>query len=327
MTIFFSLRFLALLICIFISGFVLSLLSDRLYRTLQFLEERKLSEPLQSALSPGLEWCSHNPFLRGFSKTDVLSLEERWLNWTSHQLRTAHDALYSYAVSSEKALDVIVNLAYPTADPLPCPYTKSMVRYGTVRDSSKLLCGLEKLTEEDNCIIYSLGSNNDFDFEQALSNRTSCHMYTFDCTSKPPQKEIPRVHFGKICVGDRSQLHAYIYPHSEQKVDDVLIPESLFESFHQLVSNNLHTTVHVLKMDIESGEYSVFADVLQSGMNLNLPYQISFESHWWQRDIYHAILHQKLFSQLWKSGYRFMQHEFNQGDHSCVEWTLMRVFC
>jgi hypothetical protein len=59
----------------------------------------------------------------------------------------------------------------------------------------------------------------------------------------------------------------------------------------------------------------------------DLPYQISFESHWWNRDIYHAILHMSLFSQLWRSGYRLLQYELNEGDKSCIEWTFVRFFC
>jgi hypothetical protein len=44
------------------------------------------------------------------------------------------------------------------------------------------------------------------------------------------------------------------------------------------IQNLLHhnSSIHVLKMDVEGGEYAVFADLLLSE---NAPYQISFESH------------------------------------------------
>jgi len=98
-------------------------------------------------------------------------------------------------------------------------------------------------------------------------------------------------------------------------------------SYDRLLEVTNRRNVHVLKMDIEGGEYSVFADLLKNPTRIDLPFQISFESHWWNKDIYHGILHISLFTQLWRSGYRLLQYELNPGDPACAEWTFLRVFC
>ena len=84
--------------------------------------------------------------------------------------------------------------------------------------------------------------------------------------------------------------------------------------------------IDILKMDIEGAEYSVFADIFNSARKVALPFQISFESHWWHHNFYHTTLHQQMFNELWKNGYRFLNHEFNPGDDTCVEWTLLPLY-
>jgi hypothetical protein len=202
-----------------------------------------------------------------------------------------------------------------------------MKRYGGWRDGGKLLCGVETLSFNDDCIVYSLGSGNHFLFEESILLETKCTVHTFDCTSSPPEKKHDRLHFHRICLGEDSPLQHYIYPQSGKKMTDETSSEKHFLKFDQIMKLQRHSKVHVLKMDIEGGEYSVFTDLLKNTSRLDLPYQISFESHWWNRDIYHAILHMSLFSQLWRSGYRLLHYELNEGDQYCVEWTFIRIFC
>ena len=137
---------------------------------------------------------------------------------------------------------------------------------------------------------------------------------------------IKGVKFHKICMGEKTNLQQFMFPNAG-KTEISENKNYIFKRFSQIIKENNHTQVHVLKMDIEGAEYAVFADIFNSAKEITLPYQISFESHWWHRDFYHAILHQQMFSQLWKNGYRFLYHELNPVDNPCVEWTLMRVFC
>ena len=282
---------------------------------------------LQSPMSPQLQWCVSNPFLAGYKQTDVLHLELQWFEWSQNSLQRTYEILKSDVLHNGRNTTKISHLAYPNSLPLPCPYRGHLKRYGGKHDGNKILCGVESLEASSGCIVYSLGSSNNFNFELDLLKHTTCEVHTYDCTSQPPKNPIKRLHFHQICMGEPSPLQSFIFPNNGTNQNDQFNSTSLFESFHQIVADNKHTRLHVLKMDIEGGEYSVFADLLRHPAATNLPYQISFESHWWNRDIYHATMHQQVFAQLWRSGYRFLQHEDNPGDATCVEWTVMRVFC
>jgi hypothetical protein len=232
------------------------------------------------------------------------------------------------AQSPDKTAGEFTQIVYPTIALLPCPYNNNTLkRYGSSRDAGKWLCGLETLSFNDNCIVYSLGSGNNFLFEESILLETRCTVHTFDCTSSPSQQKHDRLHFHKFCVGEDSPLQRHIFPQSADKMSTQKSSEDMFLRFDQILKIQNHSKVHVLKMDIEGGEYSVFTDLLKNISRSDLPYQISFESHWWNRDIYHAILHMSLFSQLLRSGYRLLQYELNGSDQSCVEWTFIRFFC
>jgi hypothetical protein len=217
-------------------------------------------------------------------------------------------------------------MAYPETHHLPCPKKYGLVRYGKSSGTGKVLCGIATVASSTKCIVYSLGSNNNFDFEEALTRKTSCEVHTYDCTSSPPKKPIKGLTFHKVCMGEKTNLQQFMF-HNDGKTAISDNETYIFKRFSQIIKENNHTYVHVLKMDIEGAEYAVFADIFNSEQGITLPFQISFESHWWNQDIYHATLHQQMFNQLWKNGYRFLYHELNPGDKSCVEWTLMRVFC
>jgi hypothetical protein len=274
-----------------------------------------------------LQWCKENPFLKAYDQRLVSNLDKKWNVWNQNQFSQTFNYLKTYAQSSGKQLDGFTEVLNPTVDPLPCPYNNNTMKlYGSADGSGKLLCGLETLLLNDTCLVYSLGSNNYFDFEEAMLSNTSCTIHTFDCTSSPPKKAHNRLHFHKICLGEDSPLQNYLFPNKPiKKADDS--SSNNFMKFDQILKMLKHNRVHVLKMDIEGGEYSVFADLLKNSNRPDLPYQLSFESHWWNKDIYHAILHISLFSQLWKTGYRLLQREPNTNDRSCTEWTFMRVYC
>ncbi|CAF3745766.1 unnamed protein product [Rotaria socialis] len=284
--------------------------------------------PLRSLLSPELQWCSSNPFLANFKPKVVMELEKKWLKWSRNQFSTAYDAMIEYIFVAQQVRDQIAKFAYPVSLPLPCFSEDGLKRYGTRDETGKILCAIDNLKHVDKCVIYSLGSNNQFDFESDLSAHTHCEIHTYDCTSFPPTKPIERLSFHKVCLGKQPQLQSHIFPnvqyyhHVEHKAFD-----KNFKSFQNILKENNHTQVHILKMDIEGGEYAVFADLFEPVNQIYMPYQITFESHWWNKDISHAIMHQQMFSQFWKLGYRFLQHEPNPQNRACIEWTLLRVFC
>ncbi|CAF1580958.1 unnamed protein product, partial [Didymodactylos carnosus] len=282
------------------------------------------SDDLITALSPGLSYCKDNPFLKGYYPTLIEKYERRYYKWRiSGQFGRLYsiltDYFYSEGVHPEdpsaedgdfmtyhtKIGHIFQNIVYPKENIFPCK--TGLKSYG-----NKILCGLEWLKEEEDCIIYSLGSNNEFDFEQSV----------------------------KICVGHHQEpddsnrnLQLRLFPYSrppkgwKSAAAIPLIKSAKLESYHTIMKRLNQTRVDVLKLDIEGAEYGVFADLLQWGTTRgSLPYQLAFETHWWHRDIGHAMLTLQMFEELWKAGYRFISN-VPQRDSSCFEWTALRVFC
>jgi hypothetical protein len=92
------------------------------------------------------------------------------------------------------------------AVPEACP---SLKRLGNPGDGGKILCGIENIPNSaaKPCIVYSIGSNNQWDFEHAIVEATSCIVHTFDCTvvGQVPQAIEDRVTFHSICLGKASE--------------------------------------------------------------------------------------------------------------------------
>jgi hypothetical protein len=309
-------------------------------------------DTLVSALSPGLSYCKHNPFLKGYKREVIETYERRYYNWRiSGQFGRLYSMLTDYfhaeGVHPEdpsaedghfmtyhtKIGNILQTIVYPTKDVFPC-------KAGLKSYANKILCDLDQLAEEDGCIIYSLGSNNEFNFEQNLSTVTKCQIFTFDCTSSPPKTNIKRVYFEETCVGHQQepddshrnlQLRLFPYPRPPKGWESAkaipLIKSVKLESYHTIMRRLNQTRIDVLKLDIEGAEYGLFVDLLQWGTTrYSLPYQLSFETHWWHRDIGHAMLTLQMFEELWRAGYRFISN-IPQSDSSCFEWTALRVFC
>jgi FkbM family methyltransferase len=322
---------------------------------------------LRSTISPGLRFCKENPFLAasGITEDAVASAERRWEQWRRGQLGRMVTRLTDYHYSPDihpedprledanhllyksRLGDMIVDMMWPEEQLLQCSGA-SRVQYGKGQSERKSLCGLQALSSRarggdprgSECVVYSLGSNGQFEFEADITARTDCHVFVFDCTSEPPARLVDRIHFEKACVGQQDaqnrNLQVRMFPYAKMPsgwggADNgatlaKVLGSVRMQRYGDLMEKLGHERVHVLKMDIEGAEYAVFADLLRPEALRRAPFQISFESHWWHRSIGHAMLTEQMFEQLWRSGYRMVSLD-KQMDSSCVEWTAMRVFC
>jgi len=127
-------------------------------------------------------------------------------------------------------------------------------------DEEKRACGLSEIARDKrgNCIIYSIGSNNVWGFEEDIFNRTQCKVETFDCTvgedSKPPYYIQSRVHLHRICLGE----------------SDAVINNRTFMSWqtiNQMIG--LKSGPTFLKMDIEGYEFDVMKSIYCGTLILN----------------------------------------------------------
>lgn len=293
---------------------------------------------------PSLRFCTTNPLVNKFNLSYLMELEmgeylkfhqtyyERLQNASEKVGKGLSTSIKSTAFSTPtfetitacgfetKNVQLMSTLAYPIDYPVPCKleYWGDSDAKG---DTGKQLCDLKGVSDhsESNgkpCIVYSIGSNNQFDFESSVSKRTSCEMHTFDCTSDPPKPPINRLTFNKICFGP----------------ENTEIDGRVYRTMETIMSDRKHTHLDLLKMDIEGWEHSVLSQIITRSKVSNayskmLPHQISLETHYWHTSSLMSFLHLGLFRQLWHAGYRFVSQENNEQCPSCNEWTAVRVFC
>ena len=65
-------------------------------------------------------------------------------------------------------------------------------------DGGKWICGLEEIAKKPRCVVYSFGSQGNFDFETTV-HRTApqCEIHTFDCTYTPKANTVPPLYFAE----------------------------------------------------------------------------------------------------------------------------------
>jgi len=242
----------------------------------------------------------------------------------------------------------------------PCAHLARYPPDPAVEDGYKFLCNLAAL--RPGCVVYSLGSNGQFEFEHHLAEATPCSVFTFDCTLKDPAAGAQlaaaagggRVHFLPTCVGasDGERLGAGAARGGGGSGGGGGSPE--FRTLPALMAQLNHSRVDVLKMDIEGFEYRVleglFAEALRGGDGLFLPMQLALELHarseyvagaaalldppadptkgaWYNRGGLSAGDMQVVWTQLTDLGYVVVKRDDNVGFHGGAEFTLLRAFC
>ncbi|KAI8104004.1 hypothetical protein M9434_002273 [Picochlorum sp. BPE23] len=140
-----------------------------------------------------------------------------------------------------------------------CPSgQKMMKRVGNSGEGGKWLC--DELLQKDSCVIFSLGSNGQYDFEKALLEKTRCDIYTFDCTYNG--RSLSRRHkYVKKCIGSMTKA-------GENKN---------FVTLSQAAQEMRVKKIDLLKIDIEGYEFDEIAG--WSIADFALPDQVSIEVH------------------------------------------------
>mmetsp|Transcript_20630 Transcript_20630/g.50525 ORF Transcript_20630/g.50525 Transcript_20630/m.50525 type:complete len:307 (+) Transcript_20630:194-1114(+) len=132
-----------------------------------------------------------------------------------------------------------------------CSFEKRLGRTG---DGGKWICDphLIKNGPEDDCVVFSIGSNNDFSFEEAIhSELPGCEIHTFDHTVVDPSIP-PYVNYHFLGVGPR---------------DD---PDNKIMSLSGLRRasgdpKGWDRPIEILKIDVEKHEYASLMPALAKG--------------------------------------------------------------
>jgi hypothetical protein len=133
-----------------------------------------------------------------------------------------------------------------------------------------------------------------------------------------------RIHYHPICLGDSEDV------------------ASKYRSLSSITRQFNHSTVALLKMDIEGFEHRVLDSLFKNalagvpGALDTLPHQVSFELHYttimkalaWKEPARLSVAHLRLFwERLLQLGYMPVSREDNVHCEGCSEFTIVRVFC
>ena len=189
-----------------------------------------------------------------------------------------------------------------------CEYER---RLGQPGDGGKWVCDPHKLSKEPDCLVYSLGSNNAFDFEEAIHEGIGlhCEIHTFDHTvGNHPSNKPSQVNFHPWGIGsDRTgNLKAL-----DQMAEDL---------------GHLGRRIHILKIDVEGAEFKTLPGLLNSGAFEKLGIQqVLIEVHRSTPAVVHALM-----EAFHRAGYAIFHKEANiqypmSAVDVCVEFGFIKL--
>ena len=219
----------------------------------------------------------------------------------------------------------------------PCVGMENVGGFGSVGlNNVKNSCGLTQ--HGDGCVIVSVGSHDEWDFEAEIVRRTCCRVEVFDCTMtphvQPPVHLRSRVRLHHVCVSG-SEMPSL--PHADGKE---------FLAWQPLLARaGLSAAPDYLKLDAEGFEWSFLPSLLAAPKRL-LPMQIALEVHLWSTELREGMSRggvtserlrnasatvrevQSLVKPLWAKGYELRSIDFNNpwhlADPCCAELLLAR---
>ena len=185
-------------------------------------------------------------------------------------------------------------------------------RLGPKGEGGKWVCDPSSLLYTTECLVYSVGSNNDFHFEEAvLQVARNCQIHVFDHTVKNPSKKPRHVHF---------------HPWGLASVTD---PTTNLKSLADIVAQLGHAgkKINILKIDCEGCEWTTFETWHDADVVID---EILLEVHGGTTAPRDNPVAKQLMQNLAAHDYRIFHKEPNiqfaaVGDDLCFEYGFKRV--
>jgi len=206
-------------------------------------------------------------------------------------------------------------------------------------DVSKIVCGLQNLAP--GCVVYSIGGNNQWQFERDILAKTPCEVHTFDCTGPRDRFQIPddpRLHFHYTCLSAKPSPSRPVGECTDRNDRNVC---GDMKTLSQIQSMFNHTQIDLLKMDIEGFEHGLFMSWGVLGDETEplqvLPMQILVELHYrtgmkelaphHRMDFLNEVDLWELQTHLLRMGYATIVRDNNRRCLACSELTILRFRC
>jgi hypothetical protein len=201
-------------------------------------------------------------------------------------------------------------------------------RIGKLGDGGKWICDPHRLAKASDCLVYSVGSNNDFSFEQAVKDNIGqhCEIHTFDPADYASGAEKVGSTYHQWGIDGTSHGEA------PQKIPAPVSPtgrtyqkKELYKTLKQTVEELGHTnrTIDLFKIDCEGCELKSHQTWFEAPVTLR---QILVEVH----DDFHGRVRVPQVPDFYKNMYRnnyVIYHkepniQFNPG---CVEYGFLKL--
>eukprot|EP00977_Amphora_coffeiformis_P024481 scaffold15975_cov153-Amphora_coffeaeformis.AAC.1 len=296
-------------------------------------KDKQSSKLAESHLRP----CSQNPYVDALVQdiNEVAKRMDTWLEPNNYK-NILHEAETNPAWkekwgpfnSFEKMMSCQAN-------------EKDCIGGGCRDDTSKITCGTKNL--KPGCVVYSIGGNNQWQFEMGVLQKTPCQVHTFDCTGDRSRFKVPandRLVFHHVCLGTEHVDAAPTCPKGNPKCG----PTWTLSEMQQTLG---HNRIDLLKVDIEGFEWGLFeswpelAAQSEQQQTLALPMQLNVEIHY--KTQFPALWRpgQTNDGEIWKSpteiaglqrhllsmGYAVIERDDNRFCPHCTELTLIRARC
>ncbi|KAF9039870.1 methyltransferase domain-containing protein [Panaeolus papilionaceus] len=157
-----------------------------------------------------------------------------------------------------------------------CPH--EIQRLGALGDGGKWVCGLSRVAEKNDCIVYSFGINKESSFEYEILQGTShCQIWGYDFSVDSFGPEIP------TRLSHRTHFSAYGLSGADKHSPGDNPPMWTLES---LMARNGHEHIDILKIDIEGWEFETLTTLIRPyiASGKPLPFgQLQLEIHLWNK--------------------------------------------
>ena len=157
-----------------------------------------------------------------------------------------------------------------------CPH--EVERLGALGDGGKWVCGLSRVAQKPDCVVYSFGINLESSFEAEILDGTAhCEVWGYDFSVKSFGPEIPSAQ------AHRTHFHA-VGLAGEDKDGPEDSPKMY--TLETLMKQNGHTHIDILKIDIEGWEFETLTTLLRPyvASGKPLPFgQLQLEIHIWDK--------------------------------------------
>lgn len=157
-------------------------------------DQSRLNSGANRGFPSGLQACKRNAYISAWGDGDYEKAATAVRDFRTSLIKKGHRSHWDVSDHARFGMNPDVQTCGP------------MVRLGE-GDGGKWTCNLPSL--QPGCVIYSVGSDYNVQWEIDILNVTPCEVFTFDCTVLPSDDRYkvydnlpPRLHFHRYCLGE-----------------------------------------------------------------------------------------------------------------------------